>query len=65
MNDQAACEGAFQEEAIPRGVVDDHYLLYPNFAFLTLDAIGWEYAEPVLRSALRYLATVSPYGKDR
>merc|ERR1719163_2419773 len=55
---------ALMEEAVPRNCVDDHYYLYPNFAFMMLDAIGWEFAEPVLRSALRYITTVSPYGKD-
>jgi len=52
------------EEGVPRNVCDDHYLLYPNFAFMSVEAVGWEYAEWPLRAAVRYLATVSPYGKD-
>merc|ERR1719456_246956 len=56
--------GAFQEEAIPRGVVDDHYLLYPNYAIKTCKAIDWEHAPWVLRTVVRYLATVPPPAKD-
>lgn len=55
---------ALMEEGVPRNVCDDHYLLYPNFAFMSVEAVGWEYAEWPLRAAVRYLATVSPYGKD-
>lgn len=55
---------ALMEEAVPRNVVDDHYFLYPNFAFRTLDVIGWEFAEWPLRGVVRYLATVGPYAKD-
>merc|ERR550514_1593361 len=56
--------GAFMEEAVPRGVVDDHYLLYPNYAVKTCVAIGWEHAPWVLRTVVRYLATVPPPAKD-
>merc|ERR1719160_1635861 len=56
--------GAFMEEAVPRGVVDDHYLLYPNYAIKTCKAIGWEHAPWVLRTVVRYLATVPPPAKD-
>merc|ERR1719331_3608317 len=55
---------AFTREAIPRGVVDDHYLLYPNYAVKTCIAIGWEHAPWVLRTVVRYLATVPPPAKD-
>merc|ERR550514_1912725 len=55
---------ALMEEGVPRNVCDDHYLLYPNFCFMSLDAVGWEFAECPLRAAVRYLSTVSPYGKD-
>merc|ERR1719326_243401 len=56
--------GAFQEEAVPRGVVDDHYLLYPNYAIKTCKAIGWEHAPWVLCTVVRYLSTVPPPAKD-
>merc|ERR1719456_1715033 len=56
--------GAFMEEAVPRGVVDDHYLLYPNYAVKTCEAIGWEHAPWVLRTVVRYLSTVPPPAKD-
>merc|ERR1719502_376992 len=56
--------GAFMEEAVPRGVVDDHYLLYPNYAVKSCEAIGWEHAPWVLRTVVRYLATVPPPAKD-
>merc|ERR550514_1009546 len=56
--------GAFMEEAVPRGVVDDHYLLYPNYAVKTCVAIGWEHAPWVLRTVVRYLSTVPPPAKD-
>merc|ERR550514_1949352 len=56
--------GAFMEEAVPRGVVDDHYLLYPNYAVKTCIAIGWEHAPWVLRTVVRYLSTVPPPAKD-
>ena len=45
-------------------MVDDHYLLYPNYAIKTCMAIGWEHAPWVLRTVVRYLATVPPPAKD-
>lgn len=42
--------------ALPRNALDDHYFLYPVFAFRGLDEIGWEHASIVLRPPVRYLA---------
>ncbi len=47
---------AMMSVAIPRNMLDDHFLLYPIFAFRALDDIGWEWAEVVLRPPVRYLA---------
>ena len=55
---------ALMEEGVPRTVCNDQYLLYPNFCFMSLDAVGWEFAEWPLRVAVRYLSTVSPYARD-
>ena len=42
--------------ALPRNALDDHYFLYPIFAFRGLDEIGWEHAAVLLRPPVRYLA---------
>ena len=42
--------------ALPRNSLDDHYLLYPIFAFRALDELGWEHAPVLLRPPIRYLA---------
>ena len=44
------------EVALPRNALDDHYFLYPIFAFRGLDEIGWDYAPVLLRPPVRYLA---------
>ena len=49
--------------AIPRNCIDDHFFLYPVFAFRTLQAVGLEHAEIVLRPMVRYLSTVAPVGR--
>ena len=43
---------------------DDHFTLYPVFAFHSLDLLGWELAPVVLRQVVRYLATVPPVARD-
>jgi hypothetical protein len=53
--------GAMLEQGVPRNSTDDHYFLYPLFASMTLSAIGWEYAEVVLRPVVRFLATHPPW----
>ena len=45
------------EAALPRQAIDDHFLLYPVFAAQTLDLIGWQWAEFVLRPVVRWLAS--------
>ena len=42
--------------ALPRNCLDDHYFLYPIFAFRGLDEIGWEHAAVLLRPPVRYLS---------
>eukprot|EP01045_Picozoa_sp_COSAG04_P026065 COSAG04_NODE_3544_length_2721_cov_2.400076_2_plen_90_part_00 len=49
------------ERAFP---ADDHFTLYPIFAFHSLDLLGWELAPVVLRQVVRYLATVPPVARD-
>ena len=44
------------EVGLPRNALDDHYFLYPIFAFRGLDEIGWEHAAVLLRPPVRYLA---------
>lgn len=45
------------EAALWRHALDDHFLLYPVFAAQTLDLIGWDKAEFVLRPVVRWLAS--------
>jgi hypothetical protein len=45
------------EAALWRHALDDHFLLYPVFASQTLDLIGWDKAEFVLRPVVRWLAS--------
>lgn len=54
---------ALVEVAVPFNAMDDHYLLFPCFAFRTLDCIGWEHAGKVLRPVVRWLSTVPPSSK--
>eukprot|EP01045_Picozoa_sp_COSAG04_P006998 COSAG04_NODE_355_length_16048_cov_133.443511_13_plen_127_part_00 len=35
---------------------DDHYFNYPLYTYMTLDAIGWQFAPVLLRVCVRYLA---------
>ena len=42
--------------ALRRNQLDDHYLLYPIYAFRACDSLGWEWAEAILRPVVRYLA---------
>ena len=35
---------------------DDHYFNYPIYTYMTLDAIGWQFAPVLLRVCVRYLA---------
>ena len=35
---------------------DDHYFNYPLYTYMTLDAIGWQFAPVLLRVCIRYLA---------
>ena len=42
--------------ALPRNCLDDHYFLYPIFAYRGLDEIGWAHAAVLLRPPVRYLA---------
>ena len=44
------------EVALPRNALDDHYFLYPVYAFRALDQIGWQHAATLLRPPVRYLA---------
>lgn len=39
---------------------DDHYFLYPTFSARALDCIGWEWAQFLLRPAVRYQARLMP-----
>ena len=41
---------------LPRNALDDHYFLYPIFAFRGLDEIGWQHAAVLLRPPVRYLS---------
>ncbi len=45
---------------------DDHYFNFPIYTYMTLDAIGWEFAPVLLRVCVRYLANeiVPPKGPD-
>ena len=45
---------------------DDHYFNFPVYSYMTLDAIGWEFAPLLLRVCVRYLANeiVPPKGPD-
>ena len=59
LRDQGA-DGALEcilSVALARQAIDDHFLLYPIFAAQTLDLIGWQYAEFVLRPVVRWLAS--------
>ncbi len=47
---------AMLQVALPRNALDDHYLLYPIYAFRALDDLGWDWAPVVLRPPVRYLA---------
>ena len=42
--------------ALPRNALDDHYFLYPVYAFRALDELGWRHAETILRPVVRFLA---------
>ena len=42
--------------ALPRNALDDHYFLYPVYAFRALDELGWRHGEAILRPAVRFLA---------
>lgn len=42
--------------AVSRNNWDDHYFLYPVYTFRTLDCLGWEWADVLLRPAVRYQA---------
>ena len=48
--------GAMIEVAIRRQPVDDHYPIYLVHTMRTLDAIGWEWEEALLRPVARWLA---------
>ena len=45
---------------ISRNNWDDHYYLYPTFTARALDCIGWEWADIMLRPAVRYQARLMP-----
>jgi hypothetical protein len=47
-------------------VTRSHYFNFPIYSFMTLDAIGWEFAPVLLRVCVRYLANeiVPPKGPD-
>ena len=55
---------ALLDHAVMRNTLDDHYFLFPTYAFWALDAIGWEHAPILLRPVVRYLATVPPVGRE-
>ena len=42
--------------AISRNNLDDHHFLYPVYTARALDCIGWEWAEVLMRPAVRYQA---------
>ena len=49
--------------ALPRAALDEHHFNYPVFAAQALDDIGWEWADVILRPAVRYVAGHPPlYG---
>ena len=49
--------------ALPRAALDEHHFNYPVFAARALDDIGWEWADVILRPAVRYVAGHPPlYG---
>ena len=50
--------------ARPLPALDDHYFLYPCYAFWSLEVLGWEHAALLLRPVVRYLATVPPLGRQ-
>ena len=55
-----ACPGEIMEVllkiSLPRNALDDHYMLYPIFAFRALDQLGWEHAAVILRPPVRFLS---------
>jgi hypothetical protein len=42
--------------AIPKNILDDHYFIFPSFAWRTLDIIGREYLPILMRPVVRYVA---------
>ena len=44
------------EIMLRRNALDDHYFLYPIFAFRGLDELGWQHAATLLRPPLRFLS---------
>lgn len=53
---RAEALGAMIEVAIRRQPIDDHYPIYLVHTMRTLDAIGWEWEEALLRPVARWLA---------
>jgi len=41
--------------AVPKNQADDHYFLFPVFAWRALEYFGWDYAKYIGRSAVRYV----------
>jgi len=42
--------------AIPKNVLDDHYFIFPAFAWRALDTLGHEHLKFLMRPAVRYVA---------
>ena len=42
--------------AIPKNILDDHYFIYPAFAWRAIETLGPEYLEILMRPAVRYVA---------
>ena len=43
------------QTAVPKNAADDHYLIFPTNTWRALEYFGWEYAEFLMRPAVRYV----------
>jgi hypothetical protein len=42
--------------AIPKNILDDHYFIFPGFAWRALECIGWDYLPLLMRPVVRYVS---------
>jgi hypothetical protein len=43
------------QTAVPKNAADDHYLIFPTNTWRALEYFGWEYAQYLIRPAVRYV----------